>query len=622
MKLILSALALSIWGTVQAATIPLRDFFRNPEKTRFQLSEDGQTVSYLAPYEHRLNLFVMPRGAAEARRITSVTDRSLAGYLWKGSDRLLFLKDTGGNENYHLFSVDRDGQNQRDLTPFPKTQVGVVDRLWDEPDAVLIEMNRRNVKVFDVYRLNVVTGALTLVAENPGNITRWLVDHAGRVRGAQTSDGVNTSLLYRETEAEPFRTALTTNFREQLNPQFFTFDNRQLIAVSNIGRDKGVVVKLDPRTGQELAVITQHPRVDMTGVSFSRARQVLTAAHYTTWQAQRRFLDGRTARLYERLQARLPGYEIGSLNNHDRAETTFIIHTSNDRTRGADYLCEVRPDRLTKLAEQSPWLNERDLATMSPITYPSRDGLTIHGYLTLPPGRPAKHLPVVVCPHGGPWSRNSWGFNPEVQFLANRGYAVLQMNFRGSTGYGRQFWEASFKQWGRAMQDDITDGVQWLIGRGVADPKRIAIYGASYGGYATLAGVTFTPDLYACGIDYVGPANLFTLLKTIPPYWEPIRVKFQAMIGDPVADKGLLEAASPVLHADRIKVPMLIAQGANDPRVNKDESDQMVAALRARGIPVEYIVKDNEGHGFSNEENQFEFYEAMERFLAQHLAAR
>jgi dipeptidyl aminopeptidase/acylaminoacyl peptidase len=228
---------------------------------------------------------------------------------------------------------------------------------------------------------------------------------------------------------------------------------------------------------------------------------------------------------------------------------------------------------------------------------------------------------VVVHPHGGPWGcRDSWGFDPEVQFFASRGYAVLQMNFRGSTGYGRKFWEASFKQWGRKMQDDITDGVQWLIGRGVADPKRIAIYGGSYGGYATLAGVAFTPDLYACGIDYVGVANLFTLMKTIPPYWEPVRQMFYAMVGDPVADQALFTAASPVFHADRIKVPLLIAQGANDPRVNKAESDQMVAALRARHIPVEYIVKDNEGHGFSNEENQFEFYEATERFLAQHLA--
>jgi dipeptidyl aminopeptidase/acylaminoacyl peptidase len=256
---------------------------------------------------------------------------------------------------------------------------------------------------------------------------------------------------------------------------------------------------------------------------------------------------------------------------------------------------------------------------MKPIQYQSRDALTIHGYLTLPLGRAPKNLPVVINPHGGPWARDTWGFNPEVQFLANRGYAVLQMNFRGSTGYGRKFWEASFKQWGQKMQDDITDGVQWLIKQGIADPKRIAIYGGSYGGYATLAGVTFTPDLYAAAVDYVGVANMFTFMKTIPPYWKPFLDMFHEMVGDPEKDKAMMEAVSPVMHAEKIKTPLLIAQGAHDPRVNKAESDQMVEALKKRGVDVEYMVKDNEGHGFHNEENRFDFYGAMEKFLDRHL---
>jgi dipeptidyl aminopeptidase/acylaminoacyl peptidase len=256
---------------------------------------------------------------------------------------------------------------------------------------------------------------------------------------------------------------------------------------------------------------------------------------------------------------------------------------------------------------------------MKPIEYQSRDGLTIHGYLTLPLGREAKNLPAVVNPHGGPWARDTWGFNPEVQFLANRGYAVLQMNFRGSTGYGRKFWEASFKQWGQKMQDDITDGVQWLVKQGIADPKRIAIYGGSYGGYATLAGVTFTPDLYAAAVDYVGVANMFTFLNTIPPYWKPFLDMFHDMVGDPEKDKAMMAAVSPVMHADKIKTPLFVAQGAHDPRVNKAESDQMVEALKKRGVDVEYMVKENEGHGFHNEENRFDFYEAMEKFLDKHL---
>jgi dipeptidyl aminopeptidase/acylaminoacyl peptidase len=286
---------------------------------------------------------------------------------------------------------------------------------------------------------------------------------------------------------------------------------------------------------------------------------------------------------------------------------------------GARYLYDVASKKLTKLAEIAPWLPEDDLAEMKPITYKARDGLTIQGYLTLPRGG-GKNLALIVNPHGGPWARDSWGYDPEVQFLANRGYAVLQINFRGSTGYGRAFWEASFKQWGKTMQDDVTDGVKYAIAQGIADPKRICIYGGSYGGYCTLAGLAFTPELYACGVDYVGVSNLFTFLKTIPPYWKPMLDMFYEMVGNPETDKVLLAEASPVLHADNIRVPLLIAQGAQDPRVNIDESDQMVAALKKHSVPVEYLVKENEGHGFHNEENRFEFYEAMERFLKKYLS--
>lgn len=302
-----------------------------------------------------------------------------------------------------------------------------------------------------------------------------------------------------------------------------------------------------------------------------------------------------------------------------RDETKYIVAAYNDRTPGSRYIYDANNDTLDKLADINPALPEEDMATVQPVTYQSRDGLTIHGYLTLPVGRDPKRLPCIVNPHGGPWLRDSWGFNAEAQFLANRGYCVLQMNFRGSTGYGRRFWEASFGQWGLRMQDDITDGVHWLIDQGIADPARIAIYGGSYGGYATLAGIVSTPDLYAAAVDYVGVANLLTFMNTIPPYWKPMLTKMHSMVGNPEVDRERLEATSPALNADRIKTPLFIAQGAHDPRVNKDESDQMVAALRSRGVDVEYMVKDNEGHGFHNDENKFEFYEAMEAFLRQHL---
>jgi dipeptidyl aminopeptidase/acylaminoacyl peptidase len=307
------------------------------------------------------------------------------------------------------------------------------------------------------------------------------------------------------------------------------------------------------------------------------------------------------------------------LQSANRDENVFVVAAWSDRTQGVRYLYDTASKNLTKLAEIAPWLREGDLAEMQPITYQARDGLTIHGYLTLPRGA-GKNLPLIVNPHGGPWARDAWGYNPEIQFLANRGYAVLQMNFRGSTGYGRAFWEASFKQWGKTMQDDVTDGVRYAIAQGIADPKHICIYGASYGGYSALAGLAFTPELYACGVDFVGVSNLFTFLTTIPPYWKPMLDMFYEMVGNPDTDKELLAAASPAMHADNIRAPLLIAQGAQDPRVNINESDQMVAALQKHGIPVEYLVKDNEGHGFANEENRFEFYELMEAFLKKHLS--
>ena len=339
---------------------------------------------------------------------------------------------------------------------------------------------------------------------------------------------------------------------------------------------------------------------------------------YTVAKTKRVFFDDWRQNIQDKLESKLPGYEVGITSLSDD-ETKAIVVTYSDKSRGTYYIYDVDDEKLTDLGKISPWLNEDQMADMQPIKYTSRDGLTIHGYLTIPKGSSGKNLPVVVNPHGGPWARDTWGYNSQVQFLANRGFAVFQMNFRGSTGYGRKFWEISFKEWGKSMQDDITDGVKWLIEQGIADPDRIAIYGASYGGYATLAGLTFTPDLYACGVDYVGVSNIFTLLETLPPYWELGRQMMYEMIGNPETEKEILEAASPIFHVDSIRVPLFVAQGANDPRVKQAESDQIVEALRARGVEVPYMLKEDEGHGFYNEENQFDFYREMEQFLMKHI---
>ena len=599
-----------------AAQVPLRDFFRNPELSSLELSPDGKQVAFMAPVERRLNLFVQTLGEQTARQVTNVTDRDIGGFFWKGNNRLIYMKDDGGDENYHIYAVDlADGQT-RDLTPFPGVRAGVTDDLEDRDDEMLIDMNQRRPDVFDVYRLNLKSGDLTMIAENPGNYVGYLTDHDGKVRVAlakEAEENLNV-ILYREDESQEFHPIITTGFKDQVSPYFFTADNKQLYATSNLGRDRKALVLINPADGTELQVLYSHPDVDVSGAGWSQARKVLTSVAYTTDKTHRHFFDEKIKNIYATLEKQLPGYEI-ALTSIDRQEDKFVVRTYSDRTRGGYYIFDSKTGKLTKWRDLSPWLNEQDMATVRPISYQSRDGLIIHGYLTLPQGREAKNLPVVVNPHGGPWVRDTWGFNPEVQLLANRGFAVLQMNYRGSTGYGRAFWEAGFKQWGRKMQDDITDGVEWLIKEGIADPKRVAIYGGSYGGYAVLAGLAFTPEVYACGVDYVGVSNIFTMIKTIPPYWKPLMAEFYEKVGHPEKDEELLREASPVFHADKIKAPLFVAQGARDPRVNKAESDQIVAALEKRGIKVEYMVKDNEGHGFHNEENRFEFYEAMERFL-------
>jgi dipeptidyl aminopeptidase/acylaminoacyl peptidase len=599
--------------------IPLEDFFKNPEKAYFQISPDGSYISYTAPWESRMNIFIQKIGQDSVKQITFEKDRDIAGYFWANNTRLLYLKDEGGNEDYKLFGVDLDGGNSKCLTCFLGVRTQIIDELEDIPDEVIVGLNKRVPEVFDPYRLNIVTGEMTLLAENPGNIVAWMTDHDGKLRLAfAITDGVNQTVLYRENETDKFKDILTTSWRDNFNPQFFTFDNKQLYASSNLGRDKEEIVIFNPQTGKEVESLYKNEEVDVDGLAFSHKRKVLTAAIYTTDKRNYHFFDNEAKDRFEFLQSKLPGYEI-SINDMDTAEKKFIVRTYSDRSRGAYYLFDSQTKELTKIADVSPWLKEEELSPMQPISYSSRDGLTIHGYLTLPKGYDPKNLPVIMFPHGGPWARDYWGFDPEAQFLANRGYAILQMNFRGSTGYGKDFWLKSVKQWGRTMQNDISDGVQWLIDQGIADPKRVGIYGGSYGGYAVLAGLTLTPELYACGIDYVGVSNMFTFMNTIPPYWEPIRQQFYELVGNPKEDSVMLAEVSPVFHVDKIVAPLFIAQGANDPRVNKAESDQMVEALKARGITVEYMVKDNEGHGFHNEENRFDFYRAMEKFLAQHI---
>lgn len=610
--------------------IPVRDFFRNIDRGFFRISGDGQKVSFMQPavgsdgQSRRMNIFVQSlrgtRPIGEPRQLTFESARDIFNYWWKGSDTLLYLKDIGGDENYHVMAVDTSTGIARDLTPHVGVRADIVDSLPDDPAHILVQHNRRSKQVFDLYRLNLVTGAETLVAANPGNIVGWLTDHAGAVRVGIATDGANNTVLYREREDQPFRSLLASNFRTKVNVQFFDAHNDKLYAISNRNRDKAALVRIDPASPDVETLIYAHPNVDVDRAVWSRARTKLVWAEFNDEKEGRQYFDAPTKAIFDRLEARLPHttlrFQSANLN-----EDTYVVAASSDRSQGARYLFHAPSESLEVLGEIAPWLKPEHMARMNPVRYTARDGLEITGYLTLPVGRAPKNLPCVVNPHGGPWSRDRWGFNEDAQFLANRGLCVLQMNYRGSTGFGRRFWEAGFKQWGLAMQDDIADGVNWLVIQGIADPKRVAIYGGSYGGYATLAGITKTPELYAAAVNFVGISNLFTFLNTIPPYWEPLREQLYQMIGDPnsPADVRQMAATSPALNAAKIRTPLLVAQGARDPRVSKAESDQIVEALRRRGVAVEYIVKDNEGHGFANEENRLEFYEAMERFFSAHL---
>ncbi|OEU68189.1 MAG: peptidase [Desulfovibrio sp. S3730MH75] len=598
--------------------IPLRDFFKNPVASAFSISPDGTKIAWTAPWQDRMNIFVKDIASGEITRITASTVRDVSGYSWVGNDHIIYGKDSGGDENFHTYSAPIDGSGATDLTPFENTRTDLVDELDHDDEHILITMNKRDPRFFDVFKLNVITGELTLEAQNHGNVTHWVTDHAGVLRIAIVKQGGNDIVLYRKTSQDEFAPIKTLDFRTTFSPLLFDFDDNKFYVATNIDRDNTAIYLYNPDNNELETMIFEHPEVDVSNLIVSKKRKVVTGAGYYSTKHHYVFFDDEREEVQLELEKLLPEYEV-VVTDISKDETKMIVRTYSDKSLGAGYLYDISSKKLEKIADVSPWLDESRMSAMKPVSFTSRDGLTIHGYLSLPVNGPQKNLPVVLNPHGGPWARNHWGFNPETQFLTNRGIAVMQVNFRGSTGYGRSFWEKGFKQWGRNMQNDLTDAVKWMIDEDIADPKKVAIYGASYGGYATLAGLAFTPDVYACGIDYVGPSNLFTLLESLPPYWEAERDRFYAMVGDPIRDKKLLTEISPVFHVDQITAPLFVAQGANDPRVKQAESDQIVEALQKRGVAVEYMVKENEGHGFMNQENKFDFYEKMEVFLTEHL---
>ena len=603
--------------------IPREVLFGNPERTQPRISPDGTRLAYLSPVDGVLNVWVGSVGGDDFQPVTEDRERGIRLYFWAEDDRhILYLQDAGGDENWRLYSVDLEDGKTRDLTPFENVQAQVVDKSKHFPDEILISINKRDARLHDAYRLRLSSGEMELVAENPGNVAGWVADAGFEVRGAVTAkpDG-GFDLLVRETGSEDWTTAVNWGPEEGLSsgPVGFSGDGRRIYLRDSREANAARLVALDLATG-DTDVLVEDTRYDVADVMVHPDTHEAQAAAVERARAEWTVLDDSIRDDFEAIRNLARG-DFG-VTSRDRADENWIVGFTADDGGASYYVYDREKKSGEHLLDARPDLAEYTLARMEPVSFTTRDGLKMEGYLMLSPGENQENLPMVLDVHGGPWARDGWGYDPEAQWFANRGYACLQVNYRGSTGYGKEFLNAGNKEWGAKMHDDLVDAVRWAVEEGVADPERVAIFGGSYGGYAALAGATFTPDLFRCAVDIVGPSNLMTLINSIPPYWEPLKAIFTKRVGDPETEEDFLKSRSPLFSVDRIGIPMLIAQGANDPRVKQAESEQIVAAMKEKGIAHEYMLFEDEGHGFARPENRLKFYAAAEKFLAEHLGGR
>jgi dipeptidyl aminopeptidase/acylaminoacyl peptidase len=603
--------------------IPRKVLFGNPEKTNPQISPYGTHMAYLAPVNNVLNVWVGTIGSDDYQPTTRDEERGVRFYFWAQDNKhIMYIQDVGGNENWRLYATNLDTHETRDLTPFENVQVQIIDHDKHFPNELLIGLNKENPQVHDVYHLDLTSGELTLVAKNPGTIMSWVTDAHFKVRAATAalSDG-GTELLVRDDERSDWRKLLTWDADDSLTsgPIGFTPDGRAIYLQDSRNANAGRLVKLDIATGH-VTVIAEDPHYDVGNVMIHPDTHAVQAVAFTRDRNEWVVLDETIRMDFDTLGSIHRGDFF--ITSRDNADTTWVVAFTVDNGPVPFYAYERKSLRATLLFDNQPALNEYTLATIEPVSFTSRDGLTIHGYLTLPPDGQKRELPMVLNVHGGPWGRDTWGYRPDAQWFANRGYACLQVNFRGSTGYGKDFVNAGDREWGRNMHNDLVDAVQWAIEKGIADPEKVAIFGGSYGGYAALVGATFTPDLFCCAVDIVGPSNLNTLIRTIPPYWSTFLATFHKRVGNPDTEEAFLNSRSPLFKVDQIKIPILIGQGANDPRVKQAESEQIVEAMKRNGIEYEYMLFPDEGHGFAKPENRLTFFAAAEKFLAKHLGGR
>jgi dipeptidyl aminopeptidase/acylaminoacyl peptidase len=611
-------------------------FFGDPEISGAQISPDGKFIAFVKPLKGTRNIWVKRTEEPfdKAKPVTADTQRPIPSYFWSRDGKyILFVQDKGGDENYLVYAVnpaDAPAAGQevpvaRNLTDMKGVRAQIVSVPRTDPDALYVSINDRDKAWHDLYKVKISTGEKTLVRENKDRIIAWTFDLKDQLRLAtRVADNGDTEVL--RLDEKGFTKVYSCNVFESCGPVQYHKDGQRVYFITNKGADIDLtrLTLFNPTTGKEEHVESDPlKRVDLSDMTFSEVTDELVETTYEDDRIRIYWKDKAFEADYKLVQSKLPGKEI-DFGSSTKDEQQFLLAAYSDTDPGERYLFDRRTKKLTLQYRSREKLNREHLAPMKAVRYKSSDGMEVPAYLTLPKGVPAKNLPVVINPHGGPWARDSWGYNTFAQFFANRGYAVLQPNFRGSTGYGKKFIDAGNKQWGDKMQDDITWGAKYLIAEGIADPKRIGIMGGSYGGYATLAGVTFTPDLYAAAVDYVGPSSLITLLENIPPYWEAGRQLFYQRMGDPTTPEGKaqLERQSPISHATKIKTPLLVVQGQNDPRVTKREADAIVIALRDRGFPVEYINAPDEGHGFAKPVNNMAMIATAEKFLAKYLGGR
>lgn len=609
--------------TPEPELIPREVLFGNPVKAAPQISWDGEMMAYLAPVNDVLNVWVKTIGAEDDRVVTKDDNRGISRYFWAADNKhMMYLQDVGGNENWRLYGVNLETDEIKDLTPFDNVTVRIVDVSKRFPNELLIAMNKEDPQVHDVYHLDLTSGELELVAKNPGNVIGWVTDADFRVRGAQaaTPDG-GFELLVRDNDKADWQKLVSWDSEDSLTSGagWFSEDGNYIYLKDSRNVNAGRLVKMEIATGN-IEVIAEDPEYDLSGVMVHPDTYEVQAVSFYKARKELVVLDESIKGDFDAI-AKLDDGDFFVIDR-DNADDIWLVGFTKDNGPVAYYAFDRETQKGRFLFHHMPELNNYTLAPMEPISFTSRDGLTIHGYITYPSGKGRTNLPMVLNVHGGPWHRDGWGYNSEAQWFANRGYVCLQVNFRGSTGYGKEFLNAGDKEWGGKMHDDLVDAVNWAVEQDIADPEKVAIYGGSYGGYAALVGATFTPDLFCCAVDFCGPSNLVTVIESVPPYWSTLLATFHKRVGNPETEKEFLESRSPLFKVDQIEIPMLIAQGANDVRCKQAEAEQIVEAMKKKGIEYEYMLFPDEGHGLAKPENRLKFCGAVERFLANHLGGR